>query len=91
MKDFTLESSDLRQEGVAGLSRAIEKWSKDGGASIATYATHWINSFMYRFMFANQNLIKAPEYHGFNGFCFISNESEKIEEIFADATVENTA
>ena len=43
-----------------------DKWLKDGGASIATYATHWINFFMYRFMFANQNLIKAPEYHGFN-------------------------
>ena len=89
MKDFSLDSQDLRQEGVAGLSRAIEKWSKDGGASIATYGTHWINSFMYRFMFANQNLIRAPEHHGFNGFYFSSFESEKIEEIFADATTEN--
>ena len=64
--------------------RAMEKWTKDGGASFSTYAVPWINNRIYRFMFAHQNAIRTPVNHGFSTFSFV-DDIEKVDFLIGDS------
>ena len=39
---------DLVQEGTIGLIRGMRKWSPEGGASLRTYTSRWIESYIRR-------------------------------------------
>lgn len=54
------EHDDLFQAGCIGLMRAIDDWSADGGASLATYATHAINGEIRRQLLERSWTLRAP-------------------------------
>ena len=53
MKANGYEYDDLKQVGVDGFLRAIEKYHSAGGASFSTYAIPWIKQRIDRFMISN--------------------------------------
>lgn len=54
---------DLRQEGVLGMIRAIEKYDPEV-SSFGTYAQHWVKAYMYSWAYKNSYIIQIPEdYH----------------------------
>lgn len=50
----------INNEGVFGLMVAIDKFDPSKGFQFATYATHWINHYIKRFMQNNHGLIRVP-------------------------------
>jgi RNA polymerase primary sigma factor len=54
-----LEFDDLVQEGVTGLTRAIEKFDLERGTSLSTYATWWIRQSISRAII-NAGLVRIP-------------------------------
>ena len=54
-----LDRDDLIQEGVRGLTRAIEKFDLDRGTVLSTYATHWIRQSVQRALM-NGGLVRIP-------------------------------
>lgn len=54
-----LELDDLIQEGVGGLTRAIEKYDASVGAALSTYAVWWIRHSIDRAIF-NAGLVRIP-------------------------------
>ena len=56
------ESLDYLQIGVLGLRRAAEKYDPTLGYTFATYANHWIRSFVGRYNMKNSSTFKVPEH-----------------------------
>lgn len=54
-----LELDDLVQEGVGGLTRAIEKYDLSYGTALSTYATWWIRQAVDRAIM-NAGLVRIP-------------------------------
>jgi len=54
-----LDRDDLIQEGVRGLTRAIEKFDLDRGTMLSTYATQWIRQSVQRAVM-NGGLVRIP-------------------------------
>ena len=55
-----VEMEDLFQEGVLGLSRAVEKFEPDRGWKFLTYATPWIRQAMTRALAIKSRTIRLP-------------------------------
>ncbi|GAA3986531.1 hypothetical protein GCM10022247_01110 [Allokutzneria multivorans] len=55
-----LDDEDLRQHGVLGLMRAIEKWDGSRGLKFSTYAVNWINQAMGRAIPDEATTIRLP-------------------------------
>ncbi len=51
---------DLIQEGIFGIIRALEKFDVDRNFKFSTYATHWIQVTMSRYVANNDRLIRVP-------------------------------
>ncbi|WP_162937748.1 sigma-70 family RNA polymerase sigma factor [Indioceanicola profundi] len=49
---------DLVQEGVLGLSRAIERYRPDAGARFATYAAWWVKSAVRDAVYRNSSIVR---------------------------------
>ena len=73
MKVNGYEYDDLKQVGVDGFLRAIEKYHSAGGASFSTYAIPWIKQRIDRFMMSNQTAIRTPIHVGFANESFVDN------------------
>ena len=63
-----LELDDLVQEGVSGLSRAIEKYDASFGTTLSTYATWWIRQSIDRAIM-NGGLVRIPVHVQDGTFC----------------------
>lgn len=59
---FGGDIDDLFQEGLLGLDHALDKYSEDheSGAKFTTYAVHWIESYMRRYLAQKRNVIEVP-------------------------------
>jgi len=57
-----LSKDDLLQEGVIGLSRAIDKFNPDLNYAFSTYAIHWIKAGVRRCIYSGDELIRVPEH-----------------------------
>jgi len=52
--------TDLEQEGVFGLVRAVEKFDLSSGHAFSTYATIWIKNMMQHAVAGNDRAIRIP-------------------------------
>jgi len=52
--------SDLIQEGMIGLIRAIDKYELDRGARLSTYAAYWIHQNISRAIAGQARIIRLP-------------------------------
>jgi RNA polymerase primary sigma factor len=59
-KRTIFEISDLVQEGIFGLSRAIELYNPDLGFKFSTYATWWIKQSIHRGLDNHEGIIRVP-------------------------------
>lgn len=57
-----LSKDDLIQEGVIGLSRAIDKFNPGLNYAFSTYAVHWIRAGVRRCIYNTDELIRVPEH-----------------------------
>jgi RNA polymerase sigma factor (sigma-70 family) len=55
-----VEISDLAQEGMQGLLRALERFDSRRGYRFSTYATYWIRKFILRFGATQGRIIQLP-------------------------------
>ena len=53
--------SDLFQEGVLGLQKAIFRFDPDRGTRLSTYATYWIRQMMRKAITDKDRLIRVPQ------------------------------
>lgn len=58
----TLSKEDLVQEGVIGLSRAIEKFNIGIGGKLSSYAIYWIRAAMMRCIAERGEVVRVPEH-----------------------------
>lgn len=58
----SLNKDDLIQEGVIGLSRAIDKYDPTAGAKLSTYAVYWIRAVVFRSIAERDDLLRVPEH-----------------------------
>lgn len=68
-----VEAADLLQEARLGLMRAAQKWSPSGGANFLTYATYWINAFVFRFITRQTSIVHRLQNPGERAFDFSLN------------------
>lgn len=55
-----LDTTDLIQIGLLGLSRAIERYDVDLGNTFSTYALHWIHQHIMRCIQNTDRLVRIP-------------------------------
>ena len=58
-RDFIL---DIIQEGNLGLLHAIDSFDPTMGCALSTYAVHWINQYITRYIDSKNRLIRLPVY-----------------------------
>jgi len=77
-----LDRDDLIQEGVSGLTRAIEKFDLSMGTALSTYATLWIRQSVTRAIL-NANLVRIPVHvgDGTNTNPFVIRCARRFDEI----------
>ncbi len=57
-----IEMDELMHEAYFGLIEAAEKYKPDQGVSFLTYAGHWINQVVKRFLDNSGRVIRVPVY-----------------------------
>lgn len=55
-----IDTEELQQEGVFGLITAVERFDYKKGNKFSTYAIHWINQSMTRFLLNHRRNIRVP-------------------------------
>ncbi len=57
-----INKEDLIQEGMIGLTKAIDKYDPTKKASFSTYAMYWIEGYIIRYMKTKSSFVHIPEY-----------------------------
>ena len=88
--------NDLFQEGIIGLSIAIDKFDIEKGNSFSTYATIWIHQALKRLIIDNKNIIKmSPSLYYLkikvnvinNRYQLLFNRKPTIEELAQELNI----
>lgn len=53
---------DLEQEGYFGLCEAVQKYDSNQGVMFLSYASHWINQHMRRYIENSSNVVRIPSH-----------------------------
>lgn len=53
---------DLRQEGVFGLMKAVERFDPSRGVTFSTYASYWIRQAIKAYLLDRSKLVREPRY-----------------------------
>lgn len=56
----TIDMSDLLQEGMLGLTKAVERFQLDRGYQFTTYATWWVHQALNRVTMNHNQMIPVP-------------------------------
>lgn len=56
----TLDMADLLQEGMLGLTKAVERFQLDRGYQFTTYATWWVHQALNRVTLTSNHIIPLP-------------------------------
>lgn len=54
---------DLEQEGYFGLCEAVKRYDPDQGVKFLSYASHWINQIMMRYIENHGNVVRIPSHN----------------------------
>lgn len=81
-RGYHVDHEDLVQEGCLGLMKAVKRYEQRRGLRLITYAVHWINAYMDRYVMEHAAVVRFwTTQQRRRLFHKIRNEREKADKI----------
>nr|YP_007890503.1 sigma-like factor [Andalucia godoyi]AGH23997.1 sigma-like factor [Andalucia godoyi] len=86
-----MEMSDLLQEGLLGLTKAVERFELDRGYQFTTYATWWVHQALNRVTLNGNQMIPIPTHLQRKIHTILSTSSQLAKQLSREPYLEEIA
>lgn len=86
-----MEMSDLLQEGLLGLTKAVERFELDRGYQFTTYATWWVHQALNRVTLNGNQMIPIPTHLQRKIHTILSTSSQLTKQLSREPYLEEIA
>lgn len=87
----TIDMSDLLQEGMLGLTKAVERFQLDRGYQFTTYATWWVHQALNRVTLSSNPILPLPTHLQRKIHLILSTSNELAKRFRREPFVEEIA